>query len=33
MEPKAEAPVTKFDWHDVSPIFFATMLLYNLKVV
>ena len=31
-EPKSEARVSKFDWHDLSPIFLATMLLYNLKV-
>ena len=31
-EPKSDARVSKFDWHDLSPIFLATMLLHNLKV-
>ena len=31
-EPKSEARVSKFDWHDLSPIFLAIMLLHNLKV-
>jgi hypothetical protein len=25
--------LSKFDWHDLSPIFLATMLLHNLKVL
>ena len=31
-EPKSDARVSKFDWHDLSPIFLATMLLHILKV-
>jgi hypothetical protein len=31
-EPKSEAGVSKFDWHDLSPIILATMLLHNLKL-
>ena len=30
-EPKYEARVSKFNWHDLSPIFLATMFLNNLK--
>ena len=31
-EPKFEAHVSKFDYHDLSPIFLATLLLHNPKV-
>ena len=31
-EPKSNARLSKFDWHDLSPIFLATMVLHNLKV-
>ena len=28
---QSESRVSKFDWHGLSPIFWATMLLHNLK--
>ncbi len=31
-EPKSDDRLSKFDWHDLSPIFLAIMLLHNLKV-
>ena len=31
-EPKYENRESKFNWHDLSPIFLATMFLNNLKV-
>ena len=31
-EPKSDARLSEFDWHDLSPIFLAIMLLHNLKV-
>ena len=31
-EPKSDDHLSKFDWHDLSPIFLAIMLLHNLKV-
>ena len=31
-EPKSDACLSEFDWHDVSPIYLAIMLLQNLKV-
>ena len=31
-EPKYDDCLSKFDWHDLSPIFLAVMLLHNLKV-
>ena len=31
-EPKSDDCLSKFDWHDLSSIFLATMLLHNLKV-
>ena len=30
--PKSDPRLSEFDWHDLSPIFGAIMLLYNLKV-
>ena len=32
-EPKSDARLSKFDWHDLSPIFLARMLLHNKKVL
>ena len=31
-EPKSDSRVSKFDWHDLAPIFLAVMLPHNLKV-
>ena len=31
-EPKSDYRLSKFDWHHLSPIFLAIMLLHNLKV-
>ena len=31
-EPKSNARLSKFDWHDLSPIL-ARMLLHNLKIL
>ena len=31
-EPKSDDRLSKFDWHDLSPIFLTIMLLHNLKV-
>ena len=30
-EPKSDARLSEFDWHDLSPIFLAIMLLHNLE--
>ena len=31
-EPKSGDGYLKFEWHDLSPIFLAIMLLYKVKV-
>ena len=31
-EPKSDDRLSKFDWHDISPIFSTVVLLNNLKV-
>ena len=31
-ETKSDDRLSKFDWHDLSPIFLNIMLLHNLKV-
>ena len=31
-EPKSDARLSEFDWHDLSSIFLVIMLLHNLKV-
>ena len=31
-EPTSDDRLSKFDWHGLSPIFFAIMLLHNLKL-
>ena len=31
-EPKSDDYLSKFDWHDLSSIFLAKMILHNLKV-
>ena len=31
-EPKSDDLLSKFDWHNLSPIFLTIMLLHNLKV-
>ena len=32
-EPKSDNPLSKFDWHEISPSFWAITHLHNLKVL
>ena len=31
-EPKHDDRLSKFDWHDLSPMFLTIMLLHNIKI-